>query len=238
MTGGGKFGFAGYAAASSGGSPPPPPVTPPGPLTIYGASAGGVGDPATISGCAMDSTQFPNWSISIGVNDQITGSGLLGLGFNKSFDPSWAVPGGPNAIFVISGGNAPASTRTTIILDAFDYEINWSSFGPPGSYEDVISFGGFCENPGGTATFSWDVVITSQSLSNGCVAAVSGTSSTAQDSTYATIGGLGIGRYIVINAGRGGYTQPGDSMVLDVTVTASNSGGTATATWRCNIDWF
>jgi hypothetical protein len=237
MTGGGKFGFAGYAAASSGAAPPPP-VTPPGPLTIYGdISSPGVGDPATISGCAMDSSQFPNFGISIGVNDQATGSGLLGMGFNKSFDSSWAIPPGANATFVIFGSNTPASKRTTIVVDAADYATNWFSFGPPGSYEDVLNYAGFCENLGGTATFSWDAVITTQSLSNGCVAAVSGTSSTAQDSTFGSIGGFGIGRYIVINAGRGGYPAAGDSMVIDVTVTATNTGGSALDTFRCNIDW-
>lgn len=238
MTGGGKFGFAGYAAASSGAAPPPP-VTPPGPLTIYGVILSpGVGDPTTQDGCAMDSSQFPNFAVSIGVNDQITGTGLLGMGFNKYFDATWAVPGGPNATFVVSGGNNPAGTRTSIIVDSVDYSVNWAGFGPPGSYEDVLNFAGFCENSGGTATFSWDVVITAQSLSNGCVAAVSGTSSTAQDSTFATVGGLGIGRYIVINAGRGGYPAPLDNMTIDVTVTATNSGGTATKNFRCNIDWF
>ena len=59
MTGGGKFGFAGYASSAAA---PPPPVTPPGPLIIYGAIASpGVGDPATISGCALDSSQFPSF---------------------------------------------------------------------------------------------------------------------------------------------------------------------------------
>lgn len=238
MTGGGKFGFAGYAAASSGAAPPPP-VTPPGPLTIYGdLAAPGIGDPNTVGGCSMASDQFPNFAVSIGVNDQITGSGQYGVGFNSKFDTSYLIPPGPNATFVISGGNNTVGQRTALIVDAADYTVNWASFGPPGSYEDVLNFAGFCENPGGTATFSWDAVIAAQSLSNGVVAAVSGTSSTAQDSTFGSVGGLGIGRYIIINAGRGGYPAPGDSMTIDVTVTATNSGGSASQLFRCNIDWF
>lgn len=238
MTGGGKFGFAGYAA-SAGGAAPPPPVSPPGPLTIYGAiSSPGVGDPATISGCALDSTQFPNFGVSIGVADVVSGTGQFGIAFNKFFDSTWAVPGGPNAAFVVSAGNDIASQRTTIVVDSLDYATNWAFYGGAGSYEDVFNFGGFCDNAGGTATFSWVTAITLQSLSNGCVATLSGASSTAQDSTFASIGGLGIGQYIILNAGRGGYTAAGDSMVVDITVTATNSAGSAQQTFRWNLDWF
>ena len=236
MTGGGKFGFAGYASSAAA---PPPPVTPPGPLIIYGAIASpGVGDPATISGCALDSSQFPSFGISIGVTDVLTGTGQFGIAFNKFFDNTWAVPGGPNPTFVVSGSNAPGAQRTTIIVDSIDYSSNWASYGGAGSYEDVFNFGGFCENQGGTAAFSWVTAITLQSLSNGCVGTLSGASSTAQDSTFATIGGFGIGQYIILQAGRGGYPAPGDSMVVDITVTATNSGGSAQQTFRWNLDWF
>ena len=101
----------------------------------------------------------------------------------------------------------------------------------------MFNFGGFCENLGGTATFSWTTLITLQSLSNGCVATLVGAPSTAQDSTFATVGGFGIGQYIILNAGRGGYPAPGDTMVVDITVTATNSGGSAQQTFRWNLDW-
>ncbi len=237
MTGGGKFGFAGYAAASGGASPPPP-VTPPGPITIYGDTLGGVFDPNTISCCSMDSTQFTGWTISIGVSDATTGGGLLGLSFNGRGDSSYAIPPGPNATFVLNCANVPGSLRTLFEIDAVDYSTNWFGFGPPGSYEDVYNFGGIATNGGGAATsWNWSMVITAQSLSNGVVGLVGGSSSTVQDSTFGAVGGTGIGQYVVMQAGRGGYPAPGDSMTIDVTVTATNSGGSDIAMWRCGIDW-
>ena len=83
MTGGGKFGFAGYAASQTSAAPPP--VTPPGPITIYGdIAAPGVPDPATVACCAMDSTQFTNFGLAIGVADIISGLGQYGLAYNLS----------------------------------------------------------------------------------------------------------------------------------------------------------
>ncbi len=238
MTGGGKFGFAGYAAMS-GGAAPPPPVTPPGPITIYGNRlAPGAPDPATVSCCALDSTQFPLFGGAIGVADIGTGAGTYGLAYNGFGETVYSIPPGPNATFVLNCGNVPGSTRTTFAIDSVDYSLNWSLYGPPGSYEDVYNFAGIADNAGGVATsWNWTTVITAQSLSNGCVASLGGSSSTAQDSTFGALGGTGIGQYVVVNAGRGGYPAPLDQLTIDVTVTATNSGGSAQAMWRCGIVW-
>jgi len=237
MTGGGKFGFAGYAASQTSAAPPP--VTPPGPITIFGdIAAPGIPDPATIACCALDSTQFTNFGFSIGVADIITGFGNYGLAYNGFGDSTYTIPPGPNATFVLACANTPGSTRTSYEIDSFDYAQNWFGYGPPGAYEDVYNFGGIASNAGGVATsWNWTMTITAQSLSNGCIGLVGGTSSTTQDSTFQTVGGTGIGQYVVMIAGRGGYPAGGDSMVIDVVVTATNSGGSATAQYRCNINW-
>ena len=237
MTGGGKFGFAGYAASQTSAAPPP--VTPPGPITIYGdIAAPGVPDPGTIACCAMDSTQFTNFGVAIGVADIISGLGQYGLAYNDFGNTTYGIPPGPNATFVLAAANTPGSNRTTYEIDSLTYGQDWFGYGPPGSYEDVYNFGGIADNAGGAATsWSWTMTITAQSLSNGCVALVGGSSSTAQDSTFQTIGGTGIGQYVVVNAGRGGYPAGGDTMTIDVIVTATNSGGSASANWRCSINW-
>ena len=81
----------------------------------------------------------------------------------------------------------------------------------------------------GATSFSWDMVLTSSSLSNGSVAAV-GTALTGQDCTA----GTGVGEYLSITfgGGRGGQTYPesGDSIVVTLKGTATNSTGTTSAT--------
>ena len=235
MTGGGKFGFAGYAASQTSAAPPP--VTPPGPITIYGdITAPSVPNAATINCCAMDSPRFTNFGISIGVADIATGLGAYGLAYNEFGNSTYTIPPGPNAVFVLACANIPGSFRTVFEIDSIDYAQNWFGYGPPGSYEDVYNFGGYADNAGGAATsWSWTMVIAAQSLSNGCVATVGGSSSTAQDSTFTTVGGTGVGQYVIVNAGRGGYPAGGDFIVCDVGVTATNSGGSASASWRCEI---
>ncbi len=81
----------------------------------------------------------------------------------------------------------------------------------------------------GATSFTWDLVLTSSSLSNGTVAAT-GTALTGQDCT----GGTGVGEYLSITfgGGRGGQTYPenGDSIVVTLKGSAINSTGTTNAT--------
>ena len=90
----------------------------------------------------------------------------------------------------------------------------------------------------GATSFSWDLQLTSQSLSNSCVASVAnnGNGATTQDCT----GGPGVGEFIVITfgGGRGGATYPanGDTLVYTLTATATNSGG-STAAGSCAITY-
>ena len=78
-------------------------------------------------------------------------------------------------------------------------------------------------------SYSWDLELDSQSLSNSCVASIGGLTVTTQDAT----GGLGIGEYITIafGGGRGGQTYPtnGDSLVVTVKATATNAGGSTSS---------
>ena len=78
----------------------------------------------------------------------------------------------------------------------------------------------------GATSFSWDLVLTSSSLSSG-TATVEGTASTAQDCTSSGVGEI---LKISFGGGRGGQTYPsaGDSIVVTLRATATNStGGTA-----------
>lgn len=80
----------------------------------------------------------------------------------------------------------------------------------------------------GATSFSWVLELTSSSLSNGSVA-VAGTAATAQDCTSS-----GVGEYLSITfgGGRGGQTYPenGDSIVVTLKATATNSIGSTGAT--------
>ena len=82
----------------------------------------------------------------------------------------------------------------------------------------------------GATSFGWDIVLTSQSLSNSCTASIAGTALTAQDCTA----GVGVGETLQIEfgGGRGGQTYPAelDSIVVTLKGTATNSSGTVSAT--------
>ncbi len=80
----------------------------------------------------------------------------------------------------------------------------------------------------GATSYSWTLHLTSSSLSNGSVA-VAGTAATTQDCTSS-----GVGQYLSITfgGGRGGQTYPenGDSIVVTLKATATNSTDTTNAT--------
>ena len=80
----------------------------------------------------------------------------------------------------------------------------------------------------GATSYLWDMSILSQSLSNSCVASISGPGSTSQD---ATSSGIGDQCKITFGGGRGGqtYPAPGDSLVLEINAEATNGAGTTDA---------
>jgi hypothetical protein len=80
----------------------------------------------------------------------------------------------------------------------------------------------------GATSFLWDLSLTSSSLSSG-TATVEGTASTAQDCTSSGVGEI---LKISFGGGRGGQTYPsaGDSIVVTLRATATNSTGDTDAT--------
>jgi hypothetical protein len=89
--------------------------------------------------------------------------------------------------------------------------------------ESKLSIYGYIRATGATS-YLWDLSIDSQSLSNSCVASISGTASTSQD---ATSSGIGEQCLITFGGGRGGqlYPRGGDSLVLAIKGKATNGSG-------------
>ena len=94
----------------------------------------------------------------------------------------------------------------------------------------TIEFGGYCNTAAAGCTFAWDVTLNSSSLSNGNSAAIIGTASTAQNSLAMGAGvGDGVGEKLQITFGgsKSGvfYPASGDSIVVTVSCTITNSAG-------------
>ena len=136
--------------------------------------------------------------------------------------------------------DASGCSFTGMDVTAQQWSNNAHSAGPP--VDDFSSFDG-CSSQSNNRVFAylrvgsadatsygWDLVLTSQSLSNSCVASIAGTALTAQDCTA----GTGVGEYITIafGGGRGGQTYPAgnDTLVVTLEGTATNAGGTTSAT--------
>ena len=93
--------------------------------------------------------------------------------------------------------------------------------------ESKLTIYGYIRATGATS-YLWDLTIDSQSLSNSCVASISGTASTSQD---ATSSGIGEQCLITFGGGRGGqlYPRDGDTLVLEIKASATNGAGTTDA---------
>lgn len=107
-------------------------------------------------------------------------------------------------------------------LDAYPIVGEFSAFDGC-SAQSQLQIYGYIRATGATS-YVWDLVLDSQSLSNGCIAQVVGTASTSQDATSS-----GIGEYCRINfgGGRGGQLYPlnGDTLVLGIKSKATNGSG-------------
>jgi len=133
--------------------------------------------------------------------------------------------------------DATACSFTGMDISAQQWSSNALSYGAP--IDDFSQFDGCSAQSNnrifaylratGATSFGWDIVLTSQSLTNG-TASIEGTALTGQDCTA----GAGVGEYLQIafGGGRGGQTYPesGDSIVITLKGTATNSTGTTSAT--------
>ena len=207
-------------------------VTPPTAVTLYGD---GTLHPRNQTRLWIWGPQDPNYGITQGVTDSTTGLGTYGIAWNEYADTGGNVPpAGQYSTFQLSMTNVAGATAMEI--DAPDYWVNWLGLGGTGGYPDMINYGGWADGGTGVGvTWAWSVAIPTQTLSNGCVAFVLGTPVTAVDGTYATNGWTGVGEYVHIQAGRAGGPLSGDNMLIEVTATATNAGGTASATFTHEI---
>jgi hypothetical protein len=218
------------------------------PGVLMGTTAGGVTPPTAVT-LFYDSTLFhrttdrigiygnadPNFGITQGVTDIITGTGVYGIAMNAGAETGNNVPPAPAySTFQVSMTNV--ANATAMEVDALDYNTNLISYG--GGYEDILNYGGYADGGVGVGvTWSWDVTIAGQSISNGGIATVFGTPITAQDGAFTTTGWTGVGEYIRIQYGRTGGPLAGDNINVVVTATATNAGGTAVATFNNDINF-
>ena len=93
------------------------------------------------------------------------------------------------------------------------------------------------EAPRAATSWSWDVTILAQSFSGGAVAFTSGTGATTQQADFAINPGTGVGEDVKWSLGRGGSIIAGDSITIEVAVTASNASGSAVAAVDVQINW-
>lgn len=142
-----------------------------------------------------------------------------------NYDESFIVTDGSGCNFNAMDVSAQQWTSNALTFDLIPSEF--SAFDGCAS-ETINRVFGYLRATGATS-YSWDLQLTSQSLSNSCVATIEGTAVTTQDCT----GGFGVGEYLSIafGGGRGGQTYPanGDSLVITLTASATNSNGSTAA---------
>ena len=218
------------------------------PGVLMGTAAGGVTPPTTVT-LYYDSTLFhrtssrigiygnadPNWGITHGVTDVVTGTGVYGMATNAGAETGNSVPPNPPySTFQPTMMNV--ANATMMEIDSVDYDNNLVSYGP--GYTDFFNYGGYADGGVGVGvTWTWSVTITGGSLTGGTIAYVVGTPITAQDGAFTTTGWTGVGEYVEIQPGRGGGPVPGDNLQIVVTATATNAGGSTSASFNHDINW-
>ena len=228
--------FGSQVQATAGGGAPSTPI-------IYSNLAGFLATPTRfVDLVEMASETGPNWGASYGVSDVATGGGLYGIGNNYGGNNGFSVPPDPQlTTFGIGMQNFAALVNYDV--DTADYMTNYTGAGayPPG-WEDYLNFGAIADDPGASTpsaatSWSWDVTILNQSFSGGAVAFTSGTGATTQQADFAINPGTGVGEDVKWSLGRGGTINPGDSILIEVAVTASNAFGNATQAVEVQINW-
>lgn len=221
-------------AAGGGGGPPTTPV-------IYSNLAGYLATPTRFQDLVeMASETGPLWGGTYGVSDPITGTGQYGIGNNYGGNNGFSVPPDPQRTTFGTGmQNLPNLVQYEV--DAADYMNNYN-FGYPPGWEDFLNFGAYAEDPGAggpsaATSWSWDVTILTQSFSGGAVAFTGGTGATTQQADFANNPGEGVLERVQWFLGRGGTILGGDSLLIEVGVTASNASGSAFAAVNVAINW-
>ena len=218
------------------------------PGVLMGVAAGGVTPPTAIT-LYWDSTLYirtqdrigifgnadPNWGITHGVTDVLTGTGVYGMANNAGAEGAGSVPPNPPySTFQATMTNA--GNATVMEIDSLDYDLNLFSYG--GGYTDFFNYGGFADGGIGVGvTWTWDVTITGGTLTGGTIAYVVGTPITLPDGSFGVTGWTGVGEYVEIQPGRGGGPVPGDDLQIVVTATATNAGGPTSASFNHDINW-
>ena len=223
----------------NGAAGPSPPANP----VIYSNLAGYLATPTRfVDLVEMASETGLNWGAAYGVSDIATGTGVYGIGNNYGGNNGFAVPPDPQlTTFGVGMQNLPGLVNYDV--DTADYMANYTGAGiyPPG-WEDYLNFGAYAEDPGAggasaATSWSWDVTILAQSFSGGAVAFTSGTGATTQQADFAINPGTGVGEDVKWSLGRGGSIIAGDSITIEVAVTASNASGSAVAAVDVQINW-
>ena len=223
-------------AGGGGGTPPSTPV-------IYSNLAGFLGPATRYQDLVeMASETGPAWGGSYGVSDIATGIGVYGIGNNYGGNNGFSVPPDPQlTTFGVGMQNLPGLINYDV--DTADYMTNYTGAGiyPPG-WEDYLNFGAYAHDPGAgggspATSWSWDVTIISQSFSGGATAYTQGTGATTQQADFANNPGEGVLEVVKWNLGRGGTILAGDSLNIEVAVTASNASGSAGAKVDVQINW-
>jgi hypothetical protein len=158
-------------------------------------------------------------------------------------------PFGPG-VYPISDGiltvfNDWTKDTTEILFDTAQYvgANGWSAYGPPGAWPEIYNYGACMVGGTGATSWSWALNIVVASFANGLVPLIQGTANTAQDCDFGNFPGTiadpagGIGEYIFLMPGRAGFVAAGDSMVIEVTGTATNASGSVNATWTIMYTW-
>ena len=222
-------------AAGGGGGPPIKPV-------IYSNLAGyNSANPTRFQDLVeMASETGPLWGGSYGVSDPVTGTGVYGIGNNYGGDNGFSVPPNPQRT-TFGIGMQNLINLVTYDVDAADYMNNYN-FGYPPGWEDFLNFGAYAEDPGAggpsaATSWSWDVTIISQSFSGGATAITQGTGATTQQADFANNPGEGVLEVVKWSLGRGGTILAGDSLNIEVAVTASNANGSSTEAVNVAINW-
>jgi len=223
-------------AGGGGGTPPSTPV-------IYSNLAGFLGPATRYQDLVeMASETGPAWGGSYGVSDIATGIGVYGIGNNYGGNNGFSVPPDPQlTTFGVGMQNLPGLINYDV--DTADYMTNYTGAGiyPPG-WEDYLNFGAYAHDPGAgggspATSWSWDVTILNQSFSGGAIAFTSGTGATTQQADFGNNPGTGVGEDVKWFLGRGGTILGGDSLLIEVGVTASNAGGSAFNAVQVSINW-
>ena len=226
--------FGSQVQATAGGSAP---LTP----EIYSNLAGFLATPTRFKELVeMASETGPLWGGSYGVSDPVTGTGQYGIGNNYGGNNGFSVPPDPQrTTFGIGMQNLVALVNYDV--DTGDYITNYTGAYPPG-WEDYLNFGAYADDPGAltpsaATSWSWDVTIITQSFSGGAIAFTSGTGVTTQQADFANNPGTGVGEDVKWFLGRGGTINAGDSILIEVAVTASNASGSAVNAVSVQINW-